>query len=108
MARIPCIACGAPIPPERDNCPECGQRQLTFGTAVVYMTVGLPAVLLCAGVGALLAAPELVASTVGIGGLMGGLVAVYAAVGLVLWRAYARRRARIRRSARSEGARSEE
>ncbi len=72
------------------------------------MTVGLPAVLLCAAGGALLAAPGLVTSTVGIGGLMGGLVAVYAAVGLVLWRAYTRRQARVRRSTRGEGPRPDE
>ena len=108
MGRIPCVACGAPIPPQRANCPECGQRQLTLGTAILYMTVGLPAVLLCAAAGALFAAPGIVTSSVGVGGLMGGLVAVYAAVGLVLWRAYTRRQARIQRSTRGDGVGSDE
>ncbi len=63
------------------------------------MTVGLPGVLLGVAATVLFVLPGAVAATVGVGGLAGGLLAVYAGTGLVLWRAYTRRRRRITRSA---------
>ena len=93
MSRLPCVSCGASISPDASNCPYCGQRQLTRDTAVSYVTAALPlAVFGTAGL-VWLTVPRVVASTVGLEGLLLGGVAVYVVSALGLWYAYRRRRA---------------
>ena len=91
VSELPCVSCGAGIPPEATNCPHCGQRQMTRATAVGYMTVGLPVVLLGVGGSLVVAVPSLVDATVGLTGLVASLVAVYCLAGVGFLHAYAKR-----------------
>ncbi len=93
MSRLPCVSCDEPLRLDASNCPYCGQRQLTRGTAVSYITAGLP-VAVFGTVGVLqVAAPGLVGSTLGFEGLLLVGAVVYTTSSLVLWHAYRRRRA---------------
>jgi hypothetical protein len=96
VSELPCVSCGVDIPAEASNCPHCGQRQLTRATAVGYVTVGLPAVLLSVGGGLVVWAPSLLDATVGRTGLAAGLLVAYAVGTLGFAYAYLRRRRLLR------------
>jgi hypothetical protein len=102
VSELPCVSCGAGIPAEASNCPHCGQRQITRRTAVGYLTVGLPGVLLSLGGAAVVGAPSLVDATVGVAGLAASLAAMYCLAAVGFLHAYARRRRLLRRAPAAE------
>lgn len=93
MSRLPCVSCGESIPADLSNCPHCGQRQLTRGTAVSYITASLPVVVFGAAALLQVVVPGVVSSTVGLPGLVAGAAACYLVASLSFWYAYQRRRA---------------
>ncbi|WP_254535521.1 zinc ribbon domain-containing protein [Halomarina litorea] len=104
MSRLPCVACDEPIGPDVSNCPYCGQRQLTRGTAVSYITASLPVLVFGSAGLVQVFLPDVVASTVGLAGLVAAAAAVYVLASLTFWYAYQRRRAALGDRTADEGA----
>jgi RNA polymerase subunit RPABC4/transcription elongation factor Spt4 len=103
VSELPCVACGEPIRSDAQNCPACGQRQLTRRTLVSYVVAVLPAIVFgtAGAVGVL--APGLVASSVGVRGLILGATTVYLVAAIVVCYAYQKRRALLGDLAGDEG-----